>query len=296
MPNRQQAILIVDDKPANLHALEQTLSELNVTVVTAPSGNDALTATLNHNFALCILDVQMPGMDGFELAGILKKDPKTHFLPIIFLTAALLGQEEMLKGYEVGAVDYVVKPYHPQVLLSKVRIFLQLDEQRTDLLEHHRQLEIVTDQLKNEVRAKEVKNRLIRQQAEAIVAFATPIIQVWEDIIVLPLIGTLDQARAEQLTSDLLQAIRERGAAVVIIDITGIPEIDDAGAAGLLRLVQAAKILGADCVLTGTRPQNARALATMDVDFGNLKAKGTLHGGLEYAFRLTQRTVVSSAC
>jgi two-component system sensor histidine kinase/response regulator len=131
-----QKILIVDDREANLYALDLILRGTAAEVVKVASGNDALAATLDREFALAILDVQMPGMDGYELAELLKADPKTMHLPIIFLTAAMGDEQHVFKGYESGAVDYIVKPYNPAVLLGKVRVFLELDRQRQEL---HRQ-------------------------------------------------------------------------------------------------------------------------------------------------------------
>jgi CheY-like chemotaxis protein len=139
--NRKQKILIVDDKAANLFALKQTLSGLDLEIIEATSGNEALAATLEHRFALAILDVMMPGMDGFELAGTLRGDVQTRDLPIIFLTGVYSEEERIFKGYEVGAVDYIVKPYNPTVLLSKVRVFLELAQARALLGEMNSILE-----------------------------------------------------------------------------------------------------------------------------------------------------------
>jgi two-component system sensor histidine kinase/response regulator len=146
MSNRQR-ILIVDDRPQNLLALEKTLSGTEAKVVRATSGNAALTATLNHEFTLAILDVQMPGMDGYELSRLLREDPKTHNLPIIFLTAAYREDDQVIEGYRSGAVDYIVKPYNPDILLSKVNVFLQIDRQRAELRRQGEQLEALNREL-----------------------------------------------------------------------------------------------------------------------------------------------------
>ena len=132
---QRQKILIVDDKQENLFALRNVLSDLDVEIIEATGGNEALAATLDHRFSVAILDVMMPGIDGYELAEYLKGDRKTRNLPIIFVTAVYSEEERIFKGYEAGAVDYIVKPYNPAVLLSKVRVFLELDEIRTELSE-----------------------------------------------------------------------------------------------------------------------------------------------------------------
>lgn len=126
----KQKILIVDDQPANLYALEKVLSDTNADVIKAQSGNEALIACLEHEFALAIVDVQMPVMDGYELAELLGGDRKTRLMPIIFLTAVYSDEQHVCKAYASGAVDFITKPYDPRVLLGKVRVFLELDEQR----------------------------------------------------------------------------------------------------------------------------------------------------------------------
>jgi signal transduction histidine kinase len=146
-----QKILIVDDKPENLYALEQILSPLDAEIIKAESGNAALIASLNNEFAVAILDVQMPEMDGYELAGLLRHQEKTRNLPIIFLSAVYYGKDYAFKGYEAGAVDYINKPYSPTILLGKVSVFLELDQQRIESRNMARQLKIVNEELETRV-------------------------------------------------------------------------------------------------------------------------------------------------
>ena len=107
-------ILAVDDTPANLVALERVLGSVGARVVRAGSGEEALGLCLRHRFALAILDVQMPEMDGYELAEILLADEATSRIPIIFMTAAFFDDSHVFRGYTTGAVDYIIKPYHPE--------------------------------------------------------------------------------------------------------------------------------------------------------------------------------------
>ncbi|MCB2185541.1 MAG: PAS domain S-box protein [Deltaproteobacteria bacterium] len=141
MKPKEQAILIVDDRPANLLALERTLAITGAEIVQAGSGQEALAATLGREFSLAILDVQMPGMDGYELAELLRGNPETQSIPIVFLSAAFVEDWQVFKGYEAGAVDYVIKPFVPEVLLGKVRAFLELDRIRQELRGHRDRLE-----------------------------------------------------------------------------------------------------------------------------------------------------------
>jgi two-component system, sensor histidine kinase and response regulator len=154
-------ILIVDDRKENLLALEKILAGTGSEVIPATSGDAALTATLDHTFALAILDVQMPVMNGFELAELLRGDPKTRGLHIIFLTAAMLEEHYLFQGYEAGAVDYLVKPFEPAVLLSKVRVFLELDSQRSELIRHRERLE---ELVRTRTAELEEKNRALEEE------------------------------------------------------------------------------------------------------------------------------------
>ncbi len=130
-----QTILIVDDKPENLLTLRTSLASLPVEFVTVNSGNEALVASLHHDFAVAVLDVQMPDMDGYELAELLRSEPRTSNLPILFMSAYYRDNHHVFRGYEAGAVDFLVKPYQPAVLINKLKFYLQLDAQRRALLD-----------------------------------------------------------------------------------------------------------------------------------------------------------------
>src|SRR5579862_5668060 len=126
-------ILVVDDEPLNLRAMEALLSTANCRVETATSGQEALRRILRTDFALILLDVRMPEMDGFETAALIRKLNRSRRTPIVFLTAAGEHAEWVLRGYGAGAVDYIVKPVDPEVLKSKVAIFLDLNSRTADL-------------------------------------------------------------------------------------------------------------------------------------------------------------------
>ena len=126
-------ILIVDDIPENLFVLEQILKNLDAQIIRASSGNEALAHVLEHNFALIILDIQMPEMDGFEVAEILKSDEKSANIPIIFVTAIDRDNSNEHKGYDTGAVDFIFKPINKFILLSKVKVFLELHRIKSGL-------------------------------------------------------------------------------------------------------------------------------------------------------------------
>ena len=121
------SVLLVDDRPENLLALRAVLEPLGCPMTAVTSGEEALKALLQQEFAVVLLDVQMPGMDGFETADMIKARERTRTVPIIFVTAISKEKRHVYRGYEAGAVDYVFKPYEPELLRSKVRVFLELD-------------------------------------------------------------------------------------------------------------------------------------------------------------------------
>lgn len=128
--SEQPNILIVDDNPASLTAIEACLSDLGCRLVSASSGEEALRQLLHEEFAVVLLDIVMPGIDGFETAKLIRGRPRSRGTPIIFLTGVCLDEAHQLEGYETGAVDYLLKPFNPTILRSKVRVFIELFQAR----------------------------------------------------------------------------------------------------------------------------------------------------------------------
>ncbi|MBW8034907.1 MAG: response regulator [Planctomycetes bacterium] len=134
-------IFLVDDKPANLFVLRKILSGIDVELIDAQSGSEALEYTLENDFALILLDVQMPGMDGYEVARYLYNEERTRHIPIIFITAINRSEKFELKGYQTGAVDFMFKPLNEEILVSKVKVFLELHQAKTKLMDTNKELE-----------------------------------------------------------------------------------------------------------------------------------------------------------
>ncbi len=130
------------------------------------------------------------------------------------------------------------------------------------------------------------RERVIREQQEAIRVLSTPVLQVRERLLILPIIGVMDPQRARQLTEQLLRGIRTNRAKVVVIDITGVPVMDASVANHLVQTVEAARLLGASVIITGLSPEIAQTLVTMGVDLGKMNTVGDLQGGIEEAERL----------
>jgi signal transduction histidine kinase len=154
-------ILMVDDRPENLLALEAILEPLNQSLIRANSGPEALKRVLEMDFATILLDVQMPEMNGFEVAEIIKSRERSRTIPIIFLSAINKEEAYVFKGYSMGAVDYVFKPFNPDVLRMKVAVFVDLFIKQREVA---RQAELLRDAEKREL---ELEHRTSMLEAEA---------------------------------------------------------------------------------------------------------------------------------
>lgn len=140
-------ILLVDDRLENLISLEATLGVLGQNLVKARSGKEALRWILQLDFAVILLDVQMPDMDGFETATLIRQRDRSQHTPIIFLTALRKSDPEVFQGYTLGAVDYIIKPYKPEILKSKVRVFVDLFRMTKQVQNQAGQLKIFNEEL-----------------------------------------------------------------------------------------------------------------------------------------------------
>jgi PAS domain S-box-containing protein len=172
----QVDILLVDDRPENLLALEAILEPLGQRVVRATSGEDALRQLLEREFAVILLDVQMPGMNGFETARLIKSRERTRFVPIIFLTAISKDETYVFTGYSVGAVDYIFKPFQPEILRSKVQVFVDLQLQRRRITEQEQRI--------REIERQELELRHMRELLQSEARFGE-IVRTAMDAIVL---------------------------------------------------------------------------------------------------------------
>ncbi|MFC9776131.1 ATP-binding protein [Paenibacillus chitinolyticus] len=152
-------ILMVDDQPENLLALEAVLAEENYHLVKAGSGEEALRCLLHDDFAVIVLDVQMPGMDGFETARWIKSREKSKDIPIIFITAASHEKEHVFAAYSVGAIDYIVKPFVPHTLKAKIEGFVNLYLVQKKLQHQSELLNMRTQELLTAKEAAESANR-----------------------------------------------------------------------------------------------------------------------------------------
>jgi signal transduction histidine kinase len=195
-------ILLVDDRPENLIVLEGLLEGQGYELVKALSGKEALGMTLRHDFALILMDVRMPGMDGFETAELLRSHPKTWSIPIIFVTAGVEDLHLQFKGYHVGAVDYLTKPLEPLFLQSKCRIFSELHGQRLKIERQKQELEAKNLELRQANSKLKELDRLksmfiasmsheLRTPLNSIIGFSSIVLDEW--------LGALNPQQREKL-------------------------------------------------------------------------------------------------
>lgn len=155
-------VLIVDDYPENLLALEAVLDSLGQNLVRATSGMEALRCLLNQDFAVILLDVQMPGMNGFETAALIRERKRSQHTPIIFLTAINRSDTHVSRGYSLGAVDYLFKPLEPEILLSKVAAFVSLFQKTQQVKCQAQLLESTNIELETEIKSRQRAEELLR--------------------------------------------------------------------------------------------------------------------------------------
>jgi rsbT co-antagonist protein RsbR len=199
--------------------------------------------------------------------------------------------ERVLEALSLASVGAFEEAIALSGALSEDR-FGALEESLLVLLRELKQTREEHDKAMNDLEAsrRDLEDQLqtIERQRIAIRELSVPIIDVWDDVITLPLVGAIDSQRANEMTEKLLQRISERGADYVLIDLTGVDIVDTMTAAHLVRLTHAAKLLGARCVLTGVRPEVARTLVEIGVHLGGLMTLRTLRDGLRACLALRQ--------
>ena len=212
MTSPRPKILVVDDTPANLVAMRRLLARSEAELFEASSGNQALALCLDHHFALILLDVNMPDMDGFEVAALLGEIEQMNETPIIFVTAAYADDLNRLKGYRSGAVDYIAKPVNDAILQAKVRVFLELYAARAQLQQALDELSERNRQLQQEIAERERIEAQVRHQATHDMLTGLPNRTLFHD----------------RLNQALQRATRhEHTFALVLLDIDGFKAVND---------------------------------------------------------------------
>jgi diguanylate cyclase (GGDEF)-like protein len=211
MSTQPPKILVVDDTRANLVAMRHLLADCGAELVEATSGNEALSQCLDQQFALILLDVNMPDMDGFEVAALLGEAEQLRDTPVIFVTAAYADDLNRLKGYRSGAVDYISKPINDVILQSKVRVFLELHTARMQLQQTLEQLSARNQQLQVEIAERQRVEAKVRHQATHDMLTGLPNRVLFHD----------------RLRTSMQQAGKDKSFALALVDIDGFKAVND---------------------------------------------------------------------
>lgn len=190
--------LLVDDLEENLLSLEALLRRDGLVLLKAKSGDEALELLLHHDVALALVDVQMPGLDGFELAELMRGNERTRRIPIIFVTAGSADRERRFRGYGAGAVDFIQKPIEPDMLRSKADVFFELSLQRQQIVAQRDELEAQSKALKDAACRKDVLLREINHRIKNLFALTSGLITL----------SSKSAASVDLLASDLKSRLR----------------------------------------------------------------------------------------
>jgi PAS domain S-box-containing protein len=241
-------ILLVDDRPENLHTLEAVLEPLGFPLITASSGGEALRLLLAHDFSLILLDVRMPGLDGLETAQLIKGRGRSSDVPIVFLTAARDEVQDIIRGYGIGAVDYVLKPFDPELLRSKVAVFAELETGRRALKRSEALLrgafeaapigKTLLDAERRIIRANPAFARLVGLTPEEVQG--TPVVELCHADDVSALLSMLDRANHPD---DAERGERERETVDLRLQSRGTSEVWVAVVASLIEPTELAEEL-----------------------------------------------------
>lgn len=158
-------ILVVDDARANIIAIEHVLSDLDVDLIATTDPYEALTFTFKYDFALALIDVQMPRLDGYQAAEMMQSAEHSRQIPIVFVTANSLDESNVIRGYDVGAVDYITKPLNPYILKSKVNVFVDLYKHKNALSEMNHEIEAARVAAED---ASKIKSQLLASMSSAL--------------------------------------------------------------------------------------------------------------------------------
>lgn len=268
--------ILVDDLEENLTSLEALLRRDDLLILKARSGDEALELLLQHDVALALVDVQMPGLNGFELAELMRGNERTRRIPIIFVTAGSADGQRRFQGYEAGAVDFIQKPIEPGILRSKVDVFYELYRQRQQLADQRDVLAKQAEALKEAARYKDILLREINHRIKNLFSLTAGLISL--------------SAKSAENVNDLVSELRSRMQALARAHELTLPELDGENAsqtattvATLLEALVAPheNIEGSRISITGAdAPVSGRALTSLALLLHELTTNAAKYGVL----------------
>jgi CheY-like chemotaxis protein/anti-anti-sigma regulatory factor len=242
------SVLVVDDEENVRVTTAAILEQEGYAVETAADGREALELTARRHFDLVLTDLRMEDMDGMTLLHELQS---RHPNLVTIVLTGYASIESSIDALRQGVYDYLTKPCTVEDLKRTVRRALEHNEQRTRITE-----------------------------------LSSPVVEIWDGVLLVPLVGTLDDQRAAQMASALLQAVRTEGARVVLVDITGCTVVDTYTAAHLINTVRSVRLLGAATVITGVSAHVASDLVNLGVRLEDITTRRRLADGLRLALKL----------
>lgn len=245
---RARRVLVVDDEESVRITTAAILEQEGYEVSTAESGRDALASAARSHYDLVLTDLRMDDMDGLTLLHELQA---RHPNVVTVVLTGYASIESSIDALRQGVYDYLVKPCMVEDLKRTVRRALEHREQRMQITE-----------------------------------LSTPVVEIWDGVLLVPLVGTLDDKRSGQLSSALLEAVRSEGARVVLVDITGCTVVDTFTAAHLINSVRSVRLLGAEAVVTGVSAHVASDLVKLGVGLEDICTRRRLADGLRLALEI----------
>jgi DNA-binding response OmpR family regulator len=314
-------LLIVDDDPTNIGVLYDALAGEELEIVIANDGYMALELASGQPPDLILLDVEMPGLDGYEVCRRLKAAPGGGDIPVVFMTAHD-NLEHRVRAFQVGGMDYVTKPFETAVLLARLRTHLSVrrltkamqqqnvrlqkeiqeriegDAEREQLtqtlLDRTEELREAKERLEREFAEREcvevartaLQEQVIAAQRQRLLELSTPLIPITDRIMAIPLIGTMDMQRAQRMMDTALEGAAARRAEWVILDITGVCEVDAGVTDMLVRTGNGLRLLGTRAIITGVSSNVAKMIVELGVPLGSLVTTARLQDGIALAMRV----------
>ncbi len=286
-------ILVVDDEEDLAARMKRELEREGYEVAVAYDGIEGLEYFKNNHVDTVIADIRMPGSNGLDmLAECRALNP--DFVPIVI--TGFGDHEKAIKSLKLGAFEYLKKPISIEELISAVTRGTEMIALRRGLPARKRELEIesalktryarkleeeIAERKHLEEQLKDTVEKLRTNQQE----LSTPVVQIWDRVLALPLIGVVDSHRAQNIMETLLRRIVETQSEMVILDITGVSSIDTQVANHLIKIIRAAKLLGAECVITGIRPKVAQTMIQLGLDMESFPTRRNLRDGLIYGLK-----------